>query len=70
MDYTDGEEVKDWAKYLQRRCLVVEDRPLGYSIEVFVLEISPSGKRVKFRFPSGSETWEAVEEWLLIEALV
>jgi hypothetical protein len=31
-------------------------------VEVIVLEMSPSGKRVKFKYPSDHESWEEIYE--------
>ena len=69
MNNFDGKKVKDWSKYLFRRLIVVEDTCLGSSVEVRVLEISPSKKYVKFELPSGYKDWRAVSRWLIIEEL-
>lgn len=71
MNRFDGKEVKDWAKYVNHRCIVIEDRLFDYylsAIEVKVLEVSPKG-RVKLQFPSLHESWEDSDEYLLIEDL-
>ena len=38
-------------------------------VEVTVLEISPSGKYVKFLFPSKLEVWERVSDYEIKEVL-
>lgn len=52
-----------------RRYIAREDRPLGRNIEVKVLEISPSKKYMKLKFPLGGEDWEKVSDWLIVEEL-
>ena len=68
MDRWDGKKAK-WENYVGQRCLIVRDSCLGSATEVLVLEVSPSGKRVKFRFLSGTEDWRDSGKWLLIELL-
>ena len=69
MDRFDGNQVECWDSYVGARCLVAENRPNGYCGEVTVIEVSPSGNRVKFRFPYNSEVWETGKHYLLVEAL-
>lgn len=69
MSRWDGKKV-NWANFIGMRCIVVRDSWISSEIEVSVLEVSPSGKRVKFKFPSGAENWEDSSGWLLIEKLV
>ena len=69
MNRWDGKKVKDWRKYINHRCLVVEDSWLGNGCEVTVLEVSPSEKWIKFKYLSGAESWKDVSKYLLIECL-
>lgn len=46
---------------------IILDRGSPYSsckeyVEVIIVELSPSGKRVKLKFPSGHEEWEEIHE--------
>lgn len=66
----DGKQVKSWRRLVGKRCLVIRDRFYGSdATEVTVVEVSPSGGRVKFRWPSTSESWEDSQSYLLIEVL-
>ncbi len=69
MNRWNGEPVRNWNQYVEKRCIVVEDRPLGDDVEVEVVEVAPSGKYVKFKYPSGITGWEKASDWLLIESL-
>lgn len=44
-------------------------RYTGEVNEVVVVEVSPSGKYVKLRFPSGYEAWKEVNRCVLVEVL-
>ena len=37
--------------------------------EVYVVEVSPSGKRVRLRYPSGAERWELSTYYQVVETL-
>jgi hypothetical protein len=37
--------------------------------EVYVVEISPSGKRVNFKFNGGAEMWVNCEDYEIVEEL-
>ena len=69
MSRADGKEVKNWSKYIGKRLIVVRDSYASTEIEVKVLEVSPSGKWVKFSFSSQYEGWEESHIYLLIEVL-
>jgi hypothetical protein len=56
-----------WKQYIQCRALVSE-RYSRYYKEATVAEVSPAG-RVKFRWPSGSESWEDSDSYTLVEIL-
>lgn len=68
MNRWDGKEA-NWKTLVNHRCIVVEDKYCGGSYEILVLEVSPSTKYVKFRYPSGHESWESYGEYLLVEDL-
>lgn len=68
MNRWDGKKT-NWKPLVSHRCIVVEDKYLGSSYEILVLEVSPSDKYVKFRYPSGHEGWEGYDEYLLVEDL-
>lgn len=40
-----------------------------YPREAILVEVSPSGKYLKFRHPSGSESWKRTEDTRLVEVL-
>lgn len=63
-----GHIVGDWQKYVGKRCIVREDRPVCSIMEVKVVEVSPKG-RVKFEFPSDHRRWLSPKEYILIEDL-
>ena len=66
---SDGKLVEDWSRYLNTRCLVIDNTYSASVREVKVLEVSPSGKMVKLKFQSGNECWEDVDDYLLVELL-
>ena len=39
------------------------------TIEATVIEVSPSGERVKFRYVSGYESWNLADEYIVSEIL-
>lgn len=59
----------NWAEYVGQRCIIVKNEYGESAVEVLVVEVSPSGRWVKFWFPSGIECWEGKDTYLLIEAL-
>lgn len=38
-------------------------------IEVKILEVSPTGQRIKFEYVDGSTSWENLWEWEIVEEL-
>ena len=69
MNRWHGERVGDWTVHVGKRCIVVKDSYSSSAVEVKVLEVSPSGKLVKFSFPSEITSWEHTGEYLLVEQL-
>jgi len=64
---SDGKKA-NWSSLVGSRCIVIRDL-FGPEFEVRVLEVSPSGKRVKFKYSTGSEIWEVGDNYFLIEKL-
>lgn len=64
-------EWKEWEKLIGKRMLV--DRRgvhwLRSPVEVILLEVSPSGKYLKFIFPNGVSSWSIRGEYLFVEVL-
>lgn len=59
----------DWTKHVGKRVLVGKSYSRNHFNETIVVEVSPSGERVKFRWPSGSEQWFLIDDYELIEVL-
>jgi hypothetical protein len=56
-----------------KRYLITEEyHPLDDEVyEVAVVEISPSGKRIKIQYPStGIMTWKSIKDYRIIEELI
>ena len=53
---------------LGKRCLVRKGYSSHYD-EVRLVEISPSGKMVKLKWPFGAEMWEEQDEYYIEEIL-
>lgn len=61
---------ENWSKLLGKRVLVRDSySSVTYSEEAVVVEVSPSKQYVKFRWPSGAETWRLAEDKRLTEVL-
>lgn len=53
-----------------RRCLVEECcRVIPDTVEAKLLEVAPSGKRLKWLWQSGISTWEEIENYKIVEVL-
>lgn len=53
-----------------KRCLIkLTNAYIAPVVEVKVLEVSPSGKRVKYQYLSGKRIWEETTEYEIIEVL-
>ena len=53
-----------------QRYLVKEKKKyMAAAREIKVLEISPSGERVKFLYPQGAEVWEVIVDYEILEKL-
>lgn len=60
----------DWTKVVGKRVLITKGFPSRESVvEARVVEVSPSGERVKFRFGGGAEVWYLSADYKLIEVL-
>ena len=47
---------KDWKQLIDKRCLIITKRWESQPAEVIVLEVSPDGKFVKFKFVKSNDT--------------
>jgi len=57
----------NWHKLRGKTCIL--NHPPNNYYEVKVLNVSPSGKRVKLKFENGLIRWDAANELHLIERL-
>ncbi len=64
-----GNILTSWESCVGYRCLIKENRFISDIVEVEVLEVSPSGKYVKFRTANGNTTWELSDSRCLVEKL-
>jgi hypothetical protein len=60
--------VTNWKDYIGKRCLVTKNYAHAFH-EVLVLEVSPSGQRVKLQWESGSKVWDDANGPRLVEVL-
>lgn len=65
-----GERVRKLSALVGKRLLISRHYSYGDDVsEVTLLEISPSGKRLKFEWESGSSSWESKDEYDIAEVL-
>lgn len=51
------------------RYLVTEPYSRKGVLELYVVEVSPSGERIKFRYLSGAELWGSSDQYEIVEEL-
>lgn len=70
MGYYGGPAPTDWPALVGARMLVRDYHSSNrYVTEVELLEVSPSEDYLKFRYPTGSASWQRTEDTRLVEVL-